>query len=118
MWGQEQISKLVNSDDFVNLSVEDLVSKLESMMGDKGSNWPDQQIIKQSGWESDLIIIRCDSISRSDPCWSSSSHGFKIESKDSQVSESVSQSASKSISQSVNQLVCHSASQPTSQLVS
>ena len=50
LWGQEQLCNLVNSEEFEKLSTEDLVSKLESMMGNKCSNWPDPQIIKQSGW--------------------------------------------------------------------
>ena len=49
IWGQEKLHNLVTSDEFDLMSVEDLQSKLETMMDNRCSNWPDPQIIKQSG---------------------------------------------------------------------
>ena len=48
---------LVTSDEFDRMSVEDLQTKLETMMDNRCSNWPDPQIIKQSGWELESICI-------------------------------------------------------------
>ena len=49
IWGQEKLHNLVTSDEFDLMSVDDLQSKLETMMDNRCSNWPDPQIIKQSG---------------------------------------------------------------------